>query len=64
MSKLTTKDIDKIKEIVGDLESQVQYLVDYMDSLGLLSEGCFSFPHGVTIWATGKEPGSTHLTLL
>ena len=37
---------------LDDLESEVQFCVDYMDSHGLLDDHCFTFPDGKTVWAT------------
>jgi hypothetical protein len=34
------------------LEIQIQFMVDYMNDRGLLEEGCFTFPNGITIHAT------------
>lgn len=39
---------------VVDLAAKVQFLVDYMNSEGLLEEGCFTFPDGETWWATNS----------
>lgn len=36
---------------VTELVARVQFLVDYMDTRELLSEGCFTFPDGETWWA-------------
>lgn len=36
--------------------ARIQFMVDYMDGAGILMDGCFTFPDGTTIWATGKEP--------
>lgn len=44
------------KRTISELDSQVRYLVDYMDERGLLDEEYFTFPHGITVWVTGKEP--------
>jgi hypothetical protein len=37
---------------IHNLEIQIQFMVDYMNDRGLLEEGCFTFPNGITIHAT------------
>jgi hypothetical protein len=34
---------------------RIQFMVDYMNTEGLLSEGCFTFPDGETWWACGAS---------
>ena len=40
----------------ADLDMKLQFIVDFMDSRGWLSDHTFTFPDGDTYWATGYEP--------
>jgi hypothetical protein len=44
--------LNEAAEHIRDLSAQVQFAVDYMNDHGLLEEGCFTFPDGVTVHAT------------
>lgn len=41
------------REVITDLTAKVQLLVDHLASHGLLEDGCFTFPDGVT-WGVSE----------
>lgn len=59
---------DKWESQLKDLQDRIQYVIDYMNSNRLLEDGCFTFPDGVTYWASGLEPRPkllrTHITVV
>lgn len=49
-------DDDIRTEMLADLSTKVQFLVDHLNEIDQLEEHCFTFPDGDTWFATGHEP--------
>lgn len=45
---------------IQQLDAQLHFLVDYMNDLGLLDDGCFTFPDGETVHATQTLTGDNN----
>ena len=41
---------------ITQLNAQIQFLVDFLNTSGLLADGCFTFPDGETVYATKIKP--------
>lgn len=60
--------VDSVERIVVDAltereklaregSNHVQFMVNWANDLGLLEEGCFTFPDGLTVYAEDPEDG-------
>ncbi len=62
---LTAKGIEAEERIMHvlddaeDIETRLQFVIDALNESNQLADHCFTFPDGLTWWATGFEPRPT-----